>query len=156
MRALLPLLLLACRIPPVDPVEHVDPVLTTPELTAVSWVCEADRERWQLDATASSWTGAGTLWLTVDGHYIEQHAVPSIRIEPDGSQDELRLRLDMEADWRAVTPGDSTAFTCTEPPDGLFVLWDRDDEQVDCALIGEGLAHPSLPACDDPFSDVEQ
>ena len=37
---------------------------------------------------------------TVDGEYVEKHDVSSRKAARDGSWDELRLRLDIVADWR--------------------------------------------------------
>jgi hypothetical protein len=156
VRALLPLLLIGCRIPPTDPVEHPQPTLTTPALTAVQWSCDDHAERWQLDVSATSWTAGATLWLSVNQRYIEQHTVPSVAHAPDGSLDELRLRLDMEADWRAVNPGSSTAFSCLVRPNGTLIVWDPDGQAAACALFDEGVQHPDVPDCIDPFDEVDE
>ena len=153
MRLLLPLALLGCRIPPGDvPDSPVDP--GPPELTSLAWGCDADGDRWERLADTLSWTGGGTRWLTADGSYVERHTVRSIRAEPDGSADQVRVRLDGEPDWRLVQPGSSTAFTCGAPPDGLFVVFDLAGEPADCAWLGPGQAWMSvdgLPGCDDPY-----
>jgi len=115
-------LALACRLPPggAAPPGPIDPQL--PQITALSWTCED--ARFTLELTADQWTGGAELWLTVDGRYAERHPVPSIAAAPDGSLDELRVRLPSVADWRAARPGQSTAFDCADPITAGLVLRD--------------------------------
>ena len=121
-----------CRIPPVDRDPPVQVELTTPELSEFTLVCEADRERWQLDAKATSWTGGGEWWWTTDGTYLERHQVYSRKAAKDGSWDELRLRLDIVGDWRDAEKNKSTPFLCASEPTGRFVLFNLEGEVVDC------------------------
>ena len=67
MRTLLLLITLGCRIPPVDSEPLVDVQLTTPEITELTLNCDTERERWQLDIKATSWTGGCEWWWTTDG-----------------------------------------------------------------------------------------
>jgi hypothetical protein len=153
MRLLLPLLILACRVPPAT-VPDPSPTLTPPRLAQVSWGCLEDRETWRLEAVATSWTGAATLTLTRDGDHAEVHPVRSIAVDPDGSEDTLRVDLDVAADWRLASPGSRTAFLCTAPPDGVLTIADLDGVVTDCAWLGPGTAWrdlPDPPRCDDPF-----
>jgi len=125
-----------CRLPPVDSEPLVEVTLTTPEITASQLLCDETLERWQLDVSASSWTGGGALWWTTDQIYIESHDVRSRSAAPDGSSDELRLRLNIVADWRDAQTNLSTAFLCASEPDGLFVLYDPSGDIVACQSLG--------------------
>lgn len=116
------LLLLGCRIPPGGPAPLGPVTPTAPEIVELSWTCE--NGRFSLDLTTDQWTGGGELWLTADGRYAERHPVPSIAAAPDGSVDELRLRLTAVADWRAARPGQSTAFDCIDAIHAGLVLRD--------------------------------
>lgn len=155
MRAFVLLIAAAgCRIPPGeipdDPLDDLPP----PSLSSVEWACDADGAQWELLAETTSWSGGGALWLTADARYVEQHPVRSIAAAADGSTDTLRVRLSVEPDWRLVQAGESTAFTCGEPADGLFVVYDPSGEVADCAWLGPDQAWQGvdgLPACESPF-----
>jgi hypothetical protein len=99
-------------------------------------VCDVDKERWQLDVNATSWTGGGEWWWTTDGDYVEKHDVYSRKAAQDGSWDELRLRLNIVADWRDASRNVSTPFLCASEPTGRFLLFDPDGEMVDCTDFG--------------------
>jgi hypothetical protein len=112
---------------------------------------------WQLDATATSWTGGGELWWSIDGAYVEDHVVRSREAAPDGSRDELRAVLAVESDWRDVTFGTSTAFACTDTPALRFVVYAANSDTAavvtDCVFDGDPSVwdeQPDVPACDDP------
>jgi hypothetical protein len=129
-----------------------------PVITEVSWSCDADLERWRLDITCDAWSNGGRLYLSNDFSYTEEHQIKSRKSAADGSWDELRLDLYVTTDWREVTGGSSTAFDCTEEPNGLFIIYDRDGKTVDCRLFGE---NPSgwrdvqgAPECDIPWADT--
>ena len=128
---------IGCREPPgqaEDPI--VFPVLETPAIDHIDLACDPDKGQWNLEVRATSWTGGGRLYLTVDGEYIENHRAKSVAAKEDGSADELALSLNIVSDWRAVTAGTSTIFRCSAKVNGLFVLRDRKDNPVDCRILG--------------------
>ena len=125
-------MLFACRLPPVDSEPIVDVQLNPPDILTFTLECDPVLERWQLDVEASSWTGGGEWWWTTDRTYVESHQVNSRKAAQDGSFDELRLRLDIVADWRDAERNRTTAFLCSSTPTGRFVLKDLDGAPVDC------------------------
>ena len=129
-------LCLACRLPPIDADPLIDIQRTTPKIESWSMVCEPERERWQLDVLASSWTGGGLLVWTIDGHYVEEHNVYSRKAAQDATFDELRLRLDIVADWRDAQKNSSTPFLCASAPTAQFVMYDVDGHPTDCFQDG--------------------
>jgi hypothetical protein len=127
----------ACREPPGQAEEaFVFPKLETPTIDDIDLMCDPDKGQWNLEVRATSWTGGGRLYLTVDGQYIENHRVRSIAVKEDGSADELSLSLNIVSDWRDVTVGTSTIFRCSAKVSGLFVLRDQKDNPVDCRIFG--------------------
>lgn len=146
---LLGLTLLACGgdLPPDD---RVLPELTTPALDEVALACDVGESKWRLDATATSWTGGGHLYWTVDGEYVEKHYVRSISAAGDGSSDTLLLELSVAADWREVSSGSSTAFTCGQDPAWRLVIYDTEEAVADCRAEGDEALwadQPDVPAC---------
>ena len=85
------------------------------------------------------WTGGGTMWMSIDGTYVEAHEVLSVEAEGDGSADRLELKLSFVADFQDASPGSSTAFNCGTPGlQGLVVIYGRDGESVaDCRVFGD-------------------
>jgi hypothetical protein len=110
----------------------VDPILTTPSLEAFDIACDVDLGAWTGTATATSWTGGGALWWTVDGDYVEAHSVRSQVAEADGSGDQLGISLTVVGDWREAASGSATAFHCDEDPSLRFVVYDTLGEIADC------------------------
>lgn len=115
------------------PLTHVDGRV---EVVSLSWDCDASAGRWNLEAETAFWTGGGELWLTVDGRYVERHELRSAGAAPDGSADLLALNLQILADWRFVSPGVSTAFTCGDDPSGRLRVRDRTGAPADCVEVG--------------------
>jgi hypothetical protein len=142
--------------PSPDQVFLLDP--GPPAITDVSWSCDADLERWRLDIGCDSWSNGGLLYLSEDFSYIEEHPIKSRKAADDGSADELRVDLSIAADWREVSAGKSTAFGCSQVPNGLFVVYDRQDEVADCRRFGPYPAGwtgaPNVPACDSDWTDT--
>lgn len=99
-------------------------------------VCDLTLERWQLDVRANAWTGGAEWWWTVDGTYVEKHDVTSRKAASDGTWDELRLRLDIVADWRDAVRNASTPFLCASEPTGRLLLRDMEGTVVDCFDTG--------------------
>jgi hypothetical protein len=144
-------LLGACQFPPIDSEPLVDLQLSTPEISEFTLICDVDRERWQLDVKATSWTGGGQWWWTTDGDYIEYHDVTSRKAAEDGSSDALRLRLNIVADWRDANKNASTPFLCASTPTGRFVMFDLENQVVDCEDTGPDTqwlnTEEALPTC---------
>ena len=144
------LIALGCRLSPGDGAGVESFVERPPTITDLAWSCDPERARWELDVHIEGWSAGGRLWLTRDGSYAELHAVPSIAASPDGREDRLRLVLTIVADWRAARPGQSTAFLCEPPPDGLLVVDAPDGSVSDCAFLGQGERWSELsdvPSC---------
>ena len=144
-------LLFGCRIPPVDSEPFVNVELTTPNIQEFTLVCDVEKEQWQLDVVASSWTGGGEWWWTNDGSYVESHKVYSRKAANDGRSDELRLRLDIVADWRDAEKNTSTPFLCSADPTGRLLIYDLDGVVVDCHNEGDNAEwlneDNQLPSC---------
>ncbi|HHO49281.1 MAG TPA: hypothetical protein ENK18_00015 [Deltaproteobacteria bacterium] len=126
------------------------PQLQPPIIESLSLDCDTDGGRWLLQLEASSWTGGASSFWTLDGAYIEQHAIDAIAYAEDGTGESLELSMGMVSDWRQAGPF-VTAFTCAEPVDVLVVLYDLDDRQVDCRVLGpdpQRWAALDVPSCD--------
>lgn len=141
---MLALTVIGCRLPPGAGPDLGSFVDAEPEIEQLSWSCRSQQARWELELQTSGWTSGALLWLTRDGEYAELHTVPSIAAAPDGSEDRLRLQLSIASDWRSARPGQSTAFLCEPPPDGLLVVLDTANRVSACAALGEGEAWASL------------
>lgn len=115
------------------------PVYDDPLFTEASAACNDEDARWTFRGTTVAWTGNGEVVLSTDGSYIERHPWPSVESAPDGTTDELELKLDVVPDWRDVTPGASTVFNCDEPElAGLLRVFVRGGDAVaDCRWFGE-------------------
>jgi hypothetical protein len=143
--------LVGCVAPGTLPADApVDPVLTTPAIAAMSVGCDPEASQWTVAAEATSWTGGGKLYWTVDADYVEVHPVGTKTAAPDGSSERLELVLPVAADWREVTPGGSTAFHCSDDVKWRFVLMDLDEVIVDCRYSGEWDGGDGVPECDVP------
>jgi hypothetical protein len=130
--------LLACALPPVVDSASA-PSDDPPAIATVSVKCDADDAKWSFNITTERWTGGGALYLSVDGDYVEKHAIPSVEAEGDGSADRLELKLALADDFRDVAPNSTTAFNCGTPGlHGLMVVYARDGEtRADCRSFGE-------------------
>jgi hypothetical protein len=129
------ILLVACAAP--GPFGRAEPApdLEPPVIASFALSCDLDASQWTLEAEATSWTGGGTSFWTVDGEYVEEHVVDTVAYEPDGSGETLRAEIAIVSDWRLLAPR-NTAFTCAEDPDVIFLLSDRDGGDADCRTSG--------------------
>lgn len=129
-----------------------------PSVTEVEWSCDADLARWRLDIDCDSWSNGGRLYLSEDFIYLEEHAIKSRKAASDGTKDELRVDLSIATDWREVIAGKSTAFGCSQTPNGLFVVFDREDNIADCRRFGpqptEWSKVADVPGCSSDWSDT--
>lgn len=150
------LLWLACR-PATQPDADlpVNPTLTTPTIAQGTLRCDVDRSLWTVDLTATSWTGGGTLYWTIDGVYGEAHPIHSIAEGADGSSDTLIGTVGIVVDWRAAASTGATVFRCTDDPSFRIVIADTAAQVADC---GYGGPNPALldaiegvPACTKPL-----
>ena len=150
-RLLIPIFLLACRPPPIDGETDDLVQLNPPEIASLTTLCDWEKERWQIDVEATSWTGGGRWIWTLDNAYIEQHDVRSREAASDGSHDALRLTLDILADCRNTEKNKSTAFFCSTEPAFFFELYDPEGVVMDCRTGGpdpsrwETLVEASVP-----------
>lgn len=119
-------------------VEH-DPLSTTsPTITSTTVECDVDTAEWTITVGTDAWTGNGTLYLSADGAYIEQHTLPSTSAPADGSADTLERNLSIVATWRDAVANSSTAFGCATPDlAGIANVTSRDGSAVtDCVAFG--------------------
>jgi hypothetical protein len=107
-----------------------------PALTSFTVSCDPEAETWTVRATTDAWSGGADSVWTVDGLYAEQHSVPSVALEADGSGDTLRAKVTIVADWRESNDV-KTAFLCGDDPSIAFLLYDPVGEQVACRFWGE-------------------
>ena len=129
---------LACAPAPAG----ADLVLTVPSrapaIRALDVACDPDAARWSVSVATDAWTGGGRLWLSADGAYRERHPVASLAAARDGSVDELRLNLDIAAEWTEASAGARTAFACGTPRLAAVVqVLARDGSLADCAAFGD-------------------
>ena len=129
------LLAAACAMPGPYGRPPPEPELASPRIASYALDCDLDAETWTLSVEATSWSGGGKSYWTVDGAYVEEHVVDAISYEPDGTGESLLAEIGVVADWRLLGPR-STAFTCGDDPDVLFRLWDLEGEPVDCRTSG--------------------
>jgi hypothetical protein len=87
--------------------------LTDPEITAITWVCDAETDSWTFEMKTNAWTSNGHIWIT-DGSTTERHYIQSIGAPADGSADNLELILEIVADWRDAEAGKRTQFRCRD------------------------------------------
>ncbi len=112
-----------------------------PVITSGSWDCSAEDDRWSFTVDTRFWTGNGSVLLSVDGVYVEEHGLRSTESAADGTADHLELELGIEADPRDASPGTSTAFLCDvstrEDLSGRFsVSAPGSSEEADCRQWG--------------------
>ena len=107
-----------------------------PAIVAGTLECSLTEEEWVLSVETNSWAGGGNLLMTVDGEYVESHAVFSVGAASDGTYDKLSLSLAIKADWRDAIEGSSTAFLCAEDVAALFKLESMEGDIVECAYFG--------------------
>ncbi len=120
------------------PTSPDDADYAVPVITSASVVCDPERPRWEFEIETSAWTGNGKVLLSADGVYFERHPMGSVSAAADGSTDRLELKLDVTADWRDVTEGDSTVFNCGDTAlVGVMEVYTRDAaERADCRGFG--------------------
>lgn len=127
--------LVACVAPGPYGRAEPPPELAPPVIASYSLACDVDASEWTLEVEATSWTGGGTSFWTVDGEYVEEHVVDTIAYEPDGSGETLRAEIGIVSDWRLLAAR-NTAFTCGEDPDVIFLLSDLEGGDADCRTSG--------------------
>lgn len=111
---------------------------TPPTITDITLGCAGESGKWTIDVVTDAWSGGGSLYLSRDGAYVEEHPIYSVESAVDGTMDHLKATLALAADVQDVHEGSSTAFNCGTPDlEGLFVLRDRAGSQItDCRDFG--------------------
>ena len=150
------LLLLSLACVPTDWAEESPPFSGDTRITSVDWGCSADADTWTFDVSTEGWTAGGLLSMSTDGLRVEAHEVLSKAAAPDGSSDQLELKLNIIADPREVEEGETTAFVCEAPTRAALayrlVVYDGDTREVaDCRVWGQELdwnAAAGYSACD--------
>jgi hypothetical protein len=120
------------------PAPDVVPSQGPPALVAFELSCDRDAETWTLDVAVDAWARAARLTWTADGEWIEAHEAPSIDAAADGTSDRLFLTLSIDADWRDVEPGVSTAWSCHDDVGAVVQIVDLGGSVTDCAQWGVG------------------
>ena len=147
-------ILLGCVPGSSDPHDTQAPQSKPPAIVSFEATCNAEQDRWVIDLFADGWTSGGMLLWTADGAYFEAHNMRSIAAEPDGSGDQLRLNLNILADWREVVPAQSTALRCSQQIDLLLAITDAGGDIVDCVTDGPDAQlfsdHEAVAACFTP------
>lgn len=135
------------------------PDYEVPSIVTTSVDCDGDDAEWTIEATTTAWTGNGLVLLTKDGAYVERHSFESVSAAGDGSADELRVRLDVVADWRTVEAGQTTVFNCGEAGvTGQIRVYVRTGGDIaDCRRFGEEPARwdtwePDVVCPDEPVT----
>jgi hypothetical protein len=132
--------LFACAAPgDLDPSDSNPFQEGVPEIASVDALCDVDEEEWVFEITTENWTGGGWVWLGKNANNTEGHRIKSISAAADGSQDFLRLKLDIEADWRDASRSQSTKYLCADQPVLNFMVttYDARGEGVeDCRTWG--------------------
>ena len=140
---------MACvPLPPLEDVpDHVD---GTPEIISFYLECDLEEDKWTLLVDTRFWTGGIDTWWSVDGAYIEPHAMNTEHFAENGSGESLKLKLDIVANFLDVDDG-STSFSCGSDPSGHLVLYETDGTPVFCREFGAELVDwilvSDLPQC---------
>ena len=137
LRAVVVFVLAGCPVPHEDTGGNDVPVVE-PSLVGAKVECAAEAATWSVVLEADAWTGGGSLWMSTDGVYVEQHDFGSYEAAVDGTGDELRLSLAVADERSAVHAGSSTWFNCgVAELQGLLVIRSRDGSTVsDCRAFG--------------------
>jgi hypothetical protein len=115
--------LMACigssTLQPGDPNPYHD---GDPSITDVSWACDPEESAWQFTVKTEHWTGGGWLWFGISSDNVEGHRIRSVDAAADGTDDKLRLELDIEEDWRDAKRNSSTRWLCSDEPRLSFMV----------------------------------
>lgn len=107
-------------------------VLTTPRVGTASLSCDAEKAKWTLDLTATSWTnGVSSAW-SQDGQYVEIHDLEQQYWAADGSSETFELSLNIVDNWDDQKDGKSTIFTCGSAPQVIAVVLGNNNTVTDC------------------------
>lgn len=124
-------LLLGCGSP-WDDTAAPKVVLTTPLIDTTSLTCDADKAKWTLDLTTTSWTqGASSAW-SIDGTYVEIHDLEQQYWAADGSSETFELSLSIVDNWDNQKDGKSTIYTCGSAPQIMLVVLGDNNTVTDC------------------------
>lgn len=157
--------LLACHPEQVGGPDGAGPLYDDPpSITLIQWSCSTEDETWTFQVETANWTANGRLYLTTDAAYLEEHALTSRTAAADGSSDSLEVELGIEADWRDVSSGSTTAFLCTPTTETtlsflVVVYTPGTGAEADCRTGG---GDPTLfatiedvPECDEVWAQAD-
>lgn len=138
LRLLLAAVLVACAPSPVAADLPPDVAPRDAAITEVDVRCDPEAARWTFETRTDGWTGGGRVWLSRDGDYVERHPLASVSAARDGSDDFLRLNLEIAAEWSEASAGSRTAFACrADDLAGILHVLSRDGARVtDCVAFG--------------------
>jgi len=110
----------------------------------VAWGCSAEKGTWTVEVSTQGWTGGGLISMSDDGYRFESHQLLTLRAAPDGTWEELRVVLDIEADPAMAVPGKSTAYLCNAETRAalawrLAIYNPSGEGRADCRVWGEEL-----------------
>ena len=157
MRTLPCLFLVGCLAPANPLPDTAEPpqtvVPTPPDLLQVHVACRPREGLWRLQLRAGGWVGQARTWWTVDGSYVESHALLSHAYDPDGTEEILFLDLPIAPDVRLVEDGELTAFGCGDAPSIRWSVTPPEGPVHACVdTVGafqDWDSVPGLPACPD-------
>jgi hypothetical protein len=134
------ILLAAClgssTLEPGDPHPYHD---ENPSISDVTWSCDPEEGSWSFTVKTEHWTGGGWVWLGVSPSNVESHKLRSVDAAADGSDDKLKLELDIKEDWRDASRNSSTRWLCSDEPRLSFMVtvYDPSGSDVeDCRTWG--------------------
>ncbi len=156
MRLWYPLLALAgCSAPraprPDTGLDPSDVVPSPPDILTANVACRPREGLWRLQVETAGWVSRVRTWWTVDGAYVETHALLSYAHAPDGTGEILFLDLPIAPDLRLVQEDVMTAFSCGDAPSIRWSIFPVDGPPHACVHT-EGAFDawdtvPGLPAC---------
>jgi len=110
-----------------------------PTITQVDWGCDLDEMEWVFEVKTEQWSGEAWLRMAKSTEYAELHRMPSVEAAGDGSEDRLKLSLNIAQDWRAASSGSSTAWRCRDVDVLTYMITVYDtqgDAVTDCRTWG--------------------
>jgi len=155
MRWVVLLALGGCLAPAAPLADTAEPpptvVPTPPDVVQADISCRPRDGEWRLQLRTAGWVGQARTWWTVDGGYVETHALQSHAHDPDGSEEILFLDLPVAPDVRLVEDGELTAFGCGDAPSIRWAVTPPDGPVHACfdtvGAFDDWASVPGLPPC---------
>jgi len=127
-----------------------------PTIDTINWECIEDEAVWIFEVWSTGWTANAELWLLDQEQHFEEHPVLSVGASRDGTEDHLKLELDIVGDWRDAKKGKSTRWQCYEKESLSFLIEIYHPTTLavsDCLYTGSGWGESALPSCANLFAE---